>query len=190
MYSPANTEHDISNLESTFSKSFHIEDAEKSDHSSVGDDYCNTGEGGLMQQETDMDKTCLTRSANTSYSDQTLPPSSSDEELVMNDVIQADIAKTDLKPVSVMKGSREKQGGPRTKLTVKWAPDVYDPLPRSALLSVRSKRQHKSRGKKREKKNGKGQKSTYSRRVSGKDKKQYRISIETSDKCYKFVIFS
>ncbi|KAI9085808.1 hypothetical protein K1719_032222 [Acacia pycnantha] len=178
MYSPASTVHDniISNLESTFSESFHIEDAEKSEQSSVGDDNCGTGEGSLIEQETEVAETCLKRSAMTSYSN---------DELGMNHVIPTNIAKTLLKPVSAMKGSREKQGGSRSKLTVKWAPDVYDPVPTSNSLSVKSKRQYKSRSKKIEKKKGKSKKNTYSRRVSSKDKKQYPSSIGRSDKCNK-----
>ncbi|KAK4281391.1 hypothetical protein QN277_012891 [Acacia crassicarpa] len=189
MYSPANTVHDniIRNLESTFSKSFHIEDAEKSEHSSAGDDNCGTGEGSLIEQETEVAETCLRRSAMTSYSSETLPPSSSGEELVMHHVIPANIAKTLLKPVSAMKGSREKQGGSWSKLTVKWAPDVYDPVTTSNLLSIKSKRQYKSRSKKIEKKKGKSKKNTYSRRLSSKDKKQYPSSIGTSDKCNKLL---
>ncbi|XP_054804608.1 uncharacterized protein LOC129307754 [Prosopis cineraria] len=189
MYSLANTRHDnlISNLESTFSKSFHIEDAERSENSSVGDDYCDTGQGSLIQQETTTDDMCLRGSADTSYFNPLLPLCSSDDDLVMNHVIQANIAKTHLKPVSAMKGSRGKQGGCRTKLTVKWAPDVYDPLTRSLSHSYKSKRQYKSKGKKSEKKNGMVQKNTYNRRVSGKGKKQYCESIGTSDKCCKLL---
>ncbi|MFS8004561.1 hypothetical protein Hanom_Chr13g01227311 [Helianthus anomalus] len=42
-----------------------------------------------------------------------------------------------LKPVSAMKGSREKRGlSPLKQLTVKWAPDVYDPLPMPSLHIV------------------------------------------------------
>lgn len=60
------------------------------------------------------------------------------------------------------------------KLTVKWAPDVYDPVPTLLSYSVKSKKQQKSRIKKSEKKYGKkGQKVNYSKRGSSKDK-QYR----------------
>lgn len=81
-----------------------------------------------------------------------------------------------------MKGSREKQGKPRMKLTVKWAPDVYDPVPTLLSHTVKIRKQQKSRNKKNDKKNGKkGQKGNSSR--GGKDKK--RKTSGTSDLCYK-----
>lgn len=46
------------------------------------------------------------------------------------------------------------------KMTVKWASDVYDPVPTLLSHTVKNKKQQKSRIKKGEKKNGKkGQKS-------------------------------
>ncbi|GMI96493.1 hypothetical protein HRI_003318600 [Hibiscus trionum] len=85
---------------------------------------------------------------------------------------------TPLKPVSALKGSREKQGLPPKKLTVKWAPDVYDPPPTSSLHTVRNKRQQKLKKKKNDKKkNGKkGQKGNNAGRGSDgvKDNKHCR----------------
>lgn len=77
-----------------------------------------------------------------------------------------------------MKGSREKHGGSEMKLSVKWAPDVYDPIPTLSSHTVRIKKNPKSRVKKSEKKYvKKGQKVNYSKGGSGKDKKQqYRYS--------------
>lgn len=53
----------ISNLESTFSKSLHIEDAQNPEHASEGDDNCNLGAGdtcgGFEQQEIKLDMKCL-----------------------------------------------------------------------------------------------------------------------------------
>ncbi|KAI3706608.1 hypothetical protein L6452_24472 [Arctium lappa] len=70
-----------------------------------------------------------------------------------------------LKLVSAMKGSREKCGvGPPPKLSVKWGPDVYDPVPTS-VVSNRGARKHN--GKKKSKKKG-------SRESKGKEKKQSR----------------
>ncbi|KAK7393302.1 hypothetical protein VNO78_21854 [Psophocarpus tetragonolobus] len=75
------------------------------------------------------------------------------------------------KLVSAVKGSREKEGGSQMKLTVKWAPDVYDPAPTLLSHTVKSKKQHKSRMKKGEKKSGKkGPKVNYSKRGNCKDK--------------------
>ncbi|PSR98257.1 Membrane-associated protein like [Actinidia chinensis var. chinensis] len=90
---------------------------------------------------------------------------------------------TPLKLVSAMKGSREKQGTPAKKLTVTWAPDVYDPLP-SASTNVRIKRPSK---KKYDKKNGKNkQKGKTSKGGGGssKDKKQVQKYGGSSNKCY------
>ncbi|KAK8632240.1 hypothetical protein V6N13_072635 [Hibiscus sabdariffa] len=96
---------------------------------------------------------------------------------------------TPLKLVSALKGSREKQGLPPKKLTVKWAPDVYDPPPTSVLHTVRNKKQPKSKKKKNDKKkNGKkGQKGNNAGRgsgVGGKDNKHCGGS-GCSDRCYK-----
>ncbi|GFS37378.1 hypothetical protein Acr_00g0051620 [Actinidia rufa] len=51
---------------------------------------------------------------------------------------------TSLRPISAMKGSREKNGLHVGKLSVNWAPDVYDPPPTSQSHTVKSQRQHYS----------------------------------------------
>ena len=96
------------------------------------------------------------------------------------------IPQVPLKLVSAMKGSREKQGGSQVKLNVKWAPDVYDPIPTLLSHTVKSnKKQQKSRKKKPEKKNGKkGQKGNSSKGGNSKDK-QFRKLSGTSGLCYK-----
>ncbi|XP_050379921.1 uncharacterized protein LOC126797321 [Argentina anserina] len=77
-----------------------------------------------------------------------------------------------LKLLSAMKGSREKEGLSTEKLTVKWAPDVYDPPVTLMSHTVNRNKQQKTRNKKNWKRDGKkGQRSNNSR---GKDKKQYR----------------
>ena len=87
--------------------------------------------------------------------------------------------------MSALKGSREKQGLSPKKLTVTWAPDVYDPPPTSVLHTVRSKKQQKSKKNNDKKKNGKkGQKGNNSR-GSGKDNKQFSRGCGSSDRCYK-----
>lgn len=94
--------------------------------------------------------------------------------------------QTPSKLVSAMKGSREKQGGSQMKLTVKWAPDVYDPVPTLLSHTVKNRKPQKSRNKKNDKKNGKkGQKGNSSRGGSSKDKKQFRKISGTSEVCYK-----
>lgn len=78
------------------------------------------------------------------------------------------LSQTTLKPPSAMKGSREKQGVLPKKLTVTWAPDVYDPIPTSVSHVPSSKNQYRSNGKrygKNKQKNG-GKNS----RGKGKDK--------------------
>ncbi|XWS55697.1 hypothetical protein CRYUN_Cryun09bG0023200 [Craigia yunnanensis] len=96
---------------------------------------------------------------------------------------------TPLKLVSALKGSREKQGLTPKKLTVTWAPDVYDPPPPTLVLhTVRVKKQQKSKKNNDKKKNGKkGHKGNNSSRGSGggKDCKQFRRGCGSSDRCYK-----
>ncbi|XP_073282087.1 uncharacterized protein [Primulina huaijiensis] len=74
--------------------------------------------------------------------------------------------------VSAMKGSREKQGIEPKKLSVTWAPGVYDPVPTAASRVPSNKNQRyrndgKSYGKNKLKGGGKS-----SRGRRGKDKKQ------------------
>ncbi|XP_015087871.1 uncharacterized protein LOC107031144 [Solanum pennellii] len=80
---------------------------------------------------------------------------------------------TALKLVSAIKGSREKQGKPPKKLSVTWAPDVYDPIPTAAshvpIKGQRHRSDHRKNGKNKQKSNGKS-----SRGSKGKDKKQGR----------------
>ncbi|KAM0045423.1 hypothetical protein Hdeb2414_s0009g00303691 [Helianthus debilis subsp. tardiflorus] len=78
-----------------------------------------------------------------------------------------------LNPVSAMKGSREKRGlSPPKQLTVKWAPDVYDPLPMPSLHIVIN-RPHghgkkKSKSKQRNRSKSRGSKSK-DKQQDGKD---------------------
>lgn len=90
---------------------------------------------------------------------------------------------TALKLVSAIKGSREKQGKPPQKLSVTWAPDVYDPIP-TAVSHVPNKVQHhrsdhRKNGKNKQKSNGKS-----SRGSKGKDKKQGRKHGGSSKRSY------
>ncbi|MED6111002.1 hypothetical protein PIB30_048331 [Stylosanthes scabra] len=206
-HSPVNAVHnnDISELESRFSEALHIQDNQKSEHASEGDDICNKAEEhrceSFNQQETKVDVKCLKRSATFPVPQISVPSSSSDEEVDVSSPEssheQSPLQQTysrsltfpsPRKLISAMKGSREKNnGGSPTKLTVKWAPDVYDPIPTLVSHTVKSKRQPKSRKKKAEKKNGKkGQKSSSSPRgSSSKDKKHFRKLGGTTDLSYK-----
>ncbi|KAJ1391364.1 hypothetical protein SESBI_36755 [Sesbania bispinosa] len=193
----------ISKLESTFGESLHIEDAQKLEHVSEGDDVdnCHVGEGSLCgafeQQETKLQMKCLENCSTFPYADMMLPSSSSGGEVdtSLTESISKEsphqsypcsvslpekrtvylIRPAPPKLVSAMKGNREKQGRSQMKLTVKWAPDVYDPVPTLLSHTVKSKKHQKSRIKKSVKKNGKkGHKVNYSKRGSVKDKQQYR----------------
>ncbi|KAK6140274.1 hypothetical protein DH2020_025970 [Rehmannia glutinosa] len=79
-----------------------------------------------------------------------------------------------LKLVSALKGSREKQGTPPKKLSVTWAPDVYDPIPTSVSHVPSSKNQRYYGKKSRKYKQKGGSKSLRGSR--GKDTKQGRKS--------------
>lgn len=87
-----------------------------------------------------------------------------------------------LKLVSAMKGSRERQGTAPKKLSVTWAPDVYDPTPTAASHVPSSKNQYyrsdgRKHGKNKQKRGGKS-----SRGSRGKDKKQARKNSGDSAK--------
>ncbi|RZB72326.1 hypothetical protein D0Y65_036575 [Glycine soja] len=107
-----------------------------------------------------------------------LPSSSSDEEADASPSKQSPrenyscsvFLPAPPKHVSAMKGGREKEGGSQMKLTVTWAPDVSDPVPTLLSHTVKNKKQQKPRIKKSQKKNGKGQKVSYSKRGSSKGK--------------------
>ncbi|XP_074290041.1 uncharacterized protein LOC141616794 [Silene latifolia] len=84
---------------------------------------------------------------------------------------------TDRKLVSAMKGSREKEGVPKKKLSVTWAPDVYDPPPTS-VSHYRKKKDHKQYSKS-SKKHGKGKhkgKSVQGGGSASKERKHSRKS--------------
>ncbi|KAJ4979416.1 hypothetical protein NE237_010196 [Protea cynaroides] len=85
---------------------------------------------------------------------------------------------TPSKLVPAIKGSREKQGAPLRKLTVTWAPDVYDPPSTSLSHTVKSCNQQRRRTNK---KNGKDKHKGKSSRGSTSDKKQYRSTVSNSD---------
>uniref|UniRef100_M1BNS2 BRI1-KD interacting protein 130 n=1 Tax=Solanum tuberosum TaxID=4113 RepID=M1BNS2_SOLTU len=90
-------------------------------------------------------------------------------------------SQTPLKLVSAIKGGREKQGSLPRKLTVTWAPDVYDPIPTSVshLPNPNKGQSHKS-GKKKNGKNKQKNNGKSSRGSKGRDKKQARKHGESS----------
>ncbi|XP_022942530.1 uncharacterized protein LOC111447535 [Cucurbita moschata] len=86
-----------------------------------------------------------------------------------------------VKLVSAMKGSRAQHLGLSPKLSVKWAPDVYDPPQTSLSHCVKNnKKQPKSKNRKNGKKGQKGSSSNSSSR--GRDKRQARKAVSSSDR--------
>ncbi|KAM7254756.1 hypothetical protein ACFE04_019997 [Oxalis oulophora] len=87
---------------------------------------------------------------------------------------------------SAMKGSREKQGIPPVKMNVKWAADVYDPIPTIVSHTVKSgkqKKQHKNDYKKKSGKKGQRDKLVKGS-SSSSGRKKHRKSSGSSSKCY------
>ncbi|KAI3738414.1 hypothetical protein L2E82_28445 [Cichorium intybus] len=83
------------------------------------------------------------------------------------------------KPVSAIKGSREKRGEtPPQKLTVKWAPEVYDPVPTSVSHTVTNNKPQKQTKKSSKSKQKNGNKSSSGSKY--KDKKRGRKRGGTS----------
>ncbi|CAL0309830.1 unnamed protein product [Lupinus luteus] len=192
----------LSNLESTVTESLHIQVAQKTESASKGNDIYNVAEKnsfkGFKQQGRKLNKQRMRKSATFPVPEKMLPSSSSDEEaktsftepLSKNSANQNYLHSLSLPDpstvISAMKGSREKHGKQQMKLTVKWAPDVYDPIPTLMSHTVKNKKPQKSKKKRNEKKNGKkGQKGNSSRGGNGKDKKQCCKLGETSDLCDK-----
>ncbi|CAA0836424.1 Unknown protein [Striga hermonthica] len=83
-----------------------------------------------------------------------------------------------LKLISAMKGSREKHNGTSPKkLSVVWAPDVYDPIPTSVSHVPTDRNQrHRNNGRKSGKYKQKNSGKSSSRGGKSKDKKQVRKS--------------
>lgn len=115
----------------------------------------------------------------------------SSEVSVQNGCIKSDTAPCrsislpmPLKLVSALKGSREKHGVPLKKLTVTWAPDVYDPTPTAVSHVVTNKSRHRNDSKRNTKNKQKGTVKT-SRGSRGKDKKQGRKYGGSSNRCFK-----
>ncbi|CAI9268150.1 unnamed protein product [Lactuca saligna] len=120
----------------------------------------------------------------------TLSPGASVEAITVNEPTPCDNLKsvhptcshppslpTAWKPVSAMKGSREKRGvTPPQKLTVKWAPDVYDPVPTSVSHTVtnRNNKPQRQTKKNTKSKQKNGNKSSRGSGSKYKDKKQGR----------------
>ncbi|CAI8614481.1 unnamed protein product [Vicia faba] len=190
----------INSLESTFSESLRVQDADELEHASKGNEMCNVAEENLCEviklKEAKLNKVSLKKSATFPTPRVTLPSSKSDEDAapVTESPSEHSAHQTYSRSISLpapselksaMKGSRDKNGEGHVKLTVKWAADVYDPIPTLVSHTVKNKKQTKSKKKKNEKRNlKKGNKGNSARGGSGKDKKQSCNLGKQSDLCH------
>jgi hypothetical protein len=87
-----------------------------------------------------------------------------------------------LKPISAMKGSREKNGmaSPTENCHVKWAPDVYDPPVTSVCHSVSSSYQYQRRSKLRKKEKERKEKEKREKKERIKQKKKEKMKSKKS----------
>jgi hypothetical protein len=87
-----------------------------------------------------------------------------------------------LKPISAMKGSREKNGmaSPTENRHVKWAPDVYDPPVTSVCHSVSSSYQYQRRSKLRKKEKERKEKEKREKKEKIKKKKKQKMKSKKS----------
>ncbi|KAJ6742124.1 hypothetical protein OIU85_016226 [Salix viminalis] len=174
----------VDELESNLNRFVSLKDVEEETYTSDGDDNSDGYEPFGSQAV----KKCHGNSSSMAPSDEEDNVPETGLQLLFPEEFPH-LNSTRLPFVSAMKGSREKQGSPR-KLTVSWAPDVYDPIPNSLSHSVKSKpkksRKDRDKDNTHNKKNGKkGQKGSSSKGLGGKDKRQFRKSGGRSDKCYK-----
>ncbi|KAF8043173.1 hypothetical protein BT93_A1498 [Corymbia citriodora subsp. variegata] len=105
------------------------------------------------------------------------------EEIVDNPALGCSVfSPAPLELVSAFKGSHEKQGGALRKLTVTWAPDVYDPPPTQPLdIVTRGSKQKKV--PKKEKVGGKeGQRGKETTRGGGGGRDSSRGGGSSKDK--------
>ncbi|XP_071706091.1 uncharacterized protein [Rutidosis leptorrhynchoides] len=180
----------VDELSADVTKFLKIQDATEEDlSSSLPHQSCEFQENDTYvkshcnQTTTPAPEKCLSKCATFSSSSKTLSPQNaiSSELLIHGDNnksldpsgLHSTPTTTHMKPVSAMKGSREKRGvAPPVKLTVKWAPDVYDPIPTSVshvTTNNRSSRHSKKNSRNKQKSGSKSSKGS-----KGKDKKQVR----------------
>lgn len=172
----------VDEIESNFGKFVRVDDVQET-FAFDGDDNSDAEEGS-EELEPHGPEPVRKRS------EKCLSEEDSEPEAAMQLLFSEECVKVSLPLVSAMKGSREKLGASPRKMTVSWAPDVYDPIPNSLSHTVKGK-QKKSRkdrdkdGNNNYKKNGKKGQKGNSRGGGGKDKKQFRKVGGRSDKCYK-----
>nr|GLL25794.1 uncharacterized protein LOC109160550 [Ipomoea trifida] len=187
---------DASDIGDHLTKFLNIKEGEESSDEIKPNSYKDDGsENNHYSQSSNMDtEKCLIKFATFPCSSKSKSPSEFiDRKEERNDDVTADIGvlnndessanrllshstslPTPLKFISAMKGSREKLGAPPKKLSVKWAPDVYDPIPTSVSHVPKNKPRYRSDGKKKGKNKQKNSAKSSSRGNKGKDKKQVR----------------
>ncbi|XP_015899517.3 uncharacterized protein LOC107432829 [Ziziphus jujuba] len=201
---PDDTEHDglVNELENALAETLCIQEAEEMEHASNGVNISNMDErnecGSSTTELGKSSQKLLLKSATFPCPNMTLPRHSSSGEKPENATkglfsgdsphnacTRSISLPTPSELVSAMKGSREKRGAPPKKLTVSWAPDVYDPTPNSMSHTVKGgkkQQKHKNNRKNWKKDGKKGQRGNSSR---GKDKKQQRKPVGSSDRSSK-----
>ncbi|KAL4031933.1 hypothetical protein IC575_010227 [Cucumis melo] len=190
----------FNDLDGFFKKSLSIEDTQSSEFKR--DVNCSDNSNDRNKQKEleipsgNSSKKCLSKSKSFPLPVVTSPPNDSldndkERQTAMGDVScnesmhQAFSRSISLpvpaKLVSAMKGSRAQHYGESPKMTVTWAPDVYDPPQTSLCHCVKNnKKQQKSKNRKNGKKGQKG--SNSSRGSGGRDKRQARKSVGSSDR--------
>ncbi|XP_048127658.1 uncharacterized protein LOC115739898 [Rhodamnia argentea] len=105
------------------------------------------------------------------------------EEIVDNPALGCSVlSPAPLELISALKGSREKQGGAPRKLTLTWAPDVYDPPPTQLLDIVTRGTKQKKVPKKEKVGRKEGQKGKETTRGADGGRDSSRGGGSTKDK--------
>ncbi|KDP35593.1 hypothetical protein JCGZ_09031 [Jatropha curcas] len=173
----------VDEIESKFSNFVRVEDVQET-FVSDGDDNSDAEEG--CEELEPYGPELVSKRPENCAADEDNEPETALELLFSEQSVQISLPL-----VSAMKGSREKLGASPRKLTVSWAPDVYDPIPNSLSHTVKGKQKKSRRDKDKDnnnnyKKNGKkGQKGNSRGGAGGKDKKQLRKAGGRSNKGYK-----
>lgn len=171
----------IDDIEGNFRKFVHLEDIQETYVSPSDEKFDAEGSEELKPDGPEFVVKSLENSA-------TVPFSEDDDHETALQVLFFEQPTSPL--VSAMKGTREKLGASPRRLTVKWAPDVYDPIPNSLSHTVKGKQKKSRRDRDKDsnnyKKGGKkGQKGKSRAGAGGKDKKQLRKTGGKSDKSHK-----
>ncbi|EEF31041.1 uncharacterized protein LOC8269376 [Ricinus communis] len=181
----------VDEIESSFRKFVHVDDTRESSPSDGDDNSDEEGSEELEPFRPEPVTKCMEKFPGNLLVEEDDEPETAMQQLSSEGPIQPAVLL-----VSAMKGSREKLGASLRKLTVSWAPDVYDPIPNSLSHTVKSKQKKSKKDRDRDKesnnykKNGKRGQKGNSRGGGGKDKKQLRKAGGRSDRGYKTLSIS